>query len=221
CKEVPLLPRKLQKDPKKSLVGPENGTKPLANSKDDRAQGGNTVGTTRWSGTHVTSLKRRALSWVGLGLTPLAKVARESQELARMSQKVRKQPGCLGKPRNGRNVPESKKTAGMSKKARKWQKRPGKPGNGRDVPESQKMARMSQKARICQECPRKSGNDRDVRVSQEMARMSKQTDKWHEHPKKSTNDGNTRSHSKKSRNDQEAWLMLFAQPGGAGSTPFL
>ncbi|MQL88181.1 hypothetical protein Taro_020729 [Colocasia esculenta] len=51
-----------------------------------------------------------------------------------MSEKARKWQG-LRKPGNGRNVPESQKMAGMSEKARKQQECPRKSENGRDVRE--------------------------------------------------------------------------------------
>ncbi|MQL97248.1 hypothetical protein Taro_029943, partial [Colocasia esculenta] len=87
----------------KPLVCPENGTKPLASSNSDKAQSGNAVGTTRWSGTHVTSLKRRALSWVRPGLIPLAKDARKSQLMTEMSDR------CLQKYPDKEKLQKSQK----------------------------------------------------------------------------------------------------------------
>ncbi|MQM10757.1 hypothetical protein Taro_043652 [Colocasia esculenta] len=95
---------------------------PLASSKGNRAQGGNAVGTTRWSGTHVTSLKRHALSWVGPGLPPFARDARKSQLMMEMPEDVR----------------ESQEMAGMSGKGQEM---------AEAAPESQEMTRMREKVR--------------------------------------------------------------------------
>ncbi|MQM05130.1 hypothetical protein Taro_037935 [Colocasia esculenta] len=103
----------------------------------------------------------------------------------------------------------------MFQEARKRQGCPRKPGTGRNVPKSQETAGMSEKAKDWQKCPRKSENGQDVPESQKTAGMSQE-----KHPEKLINDGNTRSRSRKSRNDREAWLMSFALPGGAGPTPF-
>ncbi|MQL70392.1 hypothetical protein Taro_002715 [Colocasia esculenta] len=105
----------------KLLVGPENGTKPLVSSKGDRAQSGNALGTTRWSGNHVTSLKRRALSWVGPELIPLAKDARKSQLMTKMSEHANQWRRHLRKSTNGQSTPERQEMAWLFEKAKKWQ----------------------------------------------------------------------------------------------------
>ncbi|MQM06488.1 hypothetical protein Taro_039315 [Colocasia esculenta] len=144
--------------------------KPLASSKVDRAQSKNVVSTTRWSGTHVTSLKRRALSWVGPGLIPLAKDARRKRP--RNGKDVRESQEMTGTSGKGQEMaeaaPKSQEMARMSKKVRKWQEYPGK---------AKKWQKFLGKARKWQECPGKPRNGRDVRVSQEMARISKQARK--------------------------------------------
>ncbi|MQL69820.1 hypothetical protein Taro_002111 [Colocasia esculenta] len=70
-------------------------------------------------------------------------------------------------------------------------------------------------------CPRKPRNDRNAPGSQKTAGVSQKAMKRQKYLGKSINDENTWSRSEKSRNDQEAWLMPFVRPDGAGPTPFL
>ncbi|MQL83124.1 hypothetical protein Taro_015612 [Colocasia esculenta] len=105
---------------------------------------------TRWSRTHVTSMKWRALSWPENG-----RDVRESQEMTGMSHKARKRLGCPRKPEND-------------------MERPIKSENGRDVQESHGKRRggdeKREKARISErESPRHSAiAPRPLGVSSEL-----------------------------------------------------
>ncbi|MQM01353.1 hypothetical protein Taro_034106 [Colocasia esculenta] len=131
---------------------------------------------TRWSRTHVTSLKRRALSWVRLE-AGLEGSSRESQQMTGTSGKARNRPGRPEKPEIGRDVQKSQKSAGTPKTARNRPGRPENSTNDRDVRKSQKSVGTPGKARNWPERPGQSEIDRDVPKIQKTAEMSQKAKK--------------------------------------------